>query len=135
MKHPCVLIVEDSASQALRLKLLLTRAGFDVAVARDGAEGWHQACRTRPGIILLDVNLPRMDGFRVLSLLKRAQATASIPVVMLTSHDSISDVEEAVTLGADGYLFKDDCLFRQEGARQIVDTVLQLVPGGALHAA
>lgn len=122
-----ILVIEDSASQALRLQLLLKRAGYDVRIAHDGAEGWLKACSLHPELILLDINLPRMNGFCVLALLKRNKTTDTIPVVMLTSHDRLVDVEEAVALGADGYLFKDDCLFRSEGAQQIVDTINQLV--------
>lgn len=122
-KQPCVLIIEDSPSQALRLKLLLARAGYAVCVARDGAEGWEQAYRGLPDVILLDINLPCLDGFELLALLKREDRTADIPVVMLSSFDRVRYVERAVELGAAGYLFKDDCLFRQDGAQYIVDIV------------
>jgi CheY-like chemotaxis protein len=127
---PSVLLIEDSPSQALRLKLFLEKTGYDnVRVARNGAEGWHQAKTTPPTIILLDINLPIMDGFTVLSKLKQHHLTAHIPVIMLTSQDRIDSVEEAVALGADGYLFKDDCLFRQDGTQQIVYTMEQIVTG------
>lgn len=124
-KRRYILIVEDSASQALRLQLLLKRAGYDVSIVRDGAEGWQQACSEQPGMILLDINLPTMDGFEVLSRLKTSGSTAAIPIVMLTSLDRIHDVEEAVARGADGYLFKDDCLGRHDGFRQVIDAVEQ----------
>lgn len=127
-RMPSVLIIEDSSSQALKLKLFLQKAGYDdVRIARNGAEGWYQAKMTSPTIILLDINLPIMDGFTVLTRLKDHQSTAHIPVIMLTSQDRIESVEEAVALGADGYLFKDDCLFRENGAQQIVYTMEQVV--------
>lgn len=120
-----VLIIEDSTSQALRLQLILKRAGYAVGVAHDGAEGWEQACQAHPDIILLDVNLPELNGFEVLALLKQGCNTHNIPVVMLTSQDRVKDVERAFALGADGYLFKDDCMFSQIGGDQIVETIHQ----------
>lgn len=128
LKQHFVLVIEDSAAQALRLQLLLKRAGYMVCVARDGADGWQQACVNHPDVVLLDIHLPVMDGLEVLSRLKQCQSTASIPIVMLTSLDRVSDVTAAVARGADGYLFKDDCLGRQEGVQQILDAVELCLP-------
>jgi CheY-like chemotaxis protein len=122
-----ILLIEDSASQALQIKLLLTRGGYEVRTTGDGARGWHLACDTAPDLILLDINLPVIDGFRVLSLLKHSEKTAHIPVLMLTSMDRITDVDHAVQLGVDGYLFKDDYLFKTEGANKIVEAVEQFI--------
>ena len=105
-----ILIIEDSASQALQFQLLLQRAGYLVHVVTDGAAGWRYACARRPHIILLDVDLPGMDGFQVLARLKRGRASADIPVVMLTHREHISNVTRAIELGADDYLFKDEAL-------------------------
>lgn len=105
-----VLIIEDSSSQALQFQLVLQRAGYQVQVVADGTAGWRYACAQRPQIILLDVDLPGMDGFQVLARLKRGHATASIPVVMLTHREHISNVARAIELGADDYLFKDEAL-------------------------
>ena len=103
-----ILLIEDSPSQALRFLLMLRRAGYEVQVANDGAEGWRLACDELPQLILLDVDLPTLDGFQVLLRLKRGRATADIPVLMLTNREHISNVERAIALGANGYLFKDD---------------------------
>ena len=103
-----ILLIEDSPSQALQLQLILQRAGYSVAVAVDGAAGWQVACDTQPRLILLDVELPSLDGFQVLSRLKRGRATANIPVIMLTNRDHISSVERAIELGVDDYLPKQD---------------------------
>jgi DNA-binding response OmpR family regulator len=105
---PTILIIEDSNSQALWLQLLLEQAGYHVHTVRDGVEGWCYASRNHPDLILLDINLPTIDGFGVLYLLKRCHLTATVPVLMLTVLDRVSDVEYALALGADGYLFKDD---------------------------
>ncbi len=107
-----ILLVEDSPSQALRLKKLVQHyTSYAIEIAHTGIEGWNRARTVHPILVLLDINLPTLDGFQILDRLKRNYATASIPVVMLTSYDRISDVERAIELGADGYLFKEDCLF------------------------
>jgi CheY-like chemotaxis protein len=67
-----------------------------------------------------------MDGFEVLTALKGNPATCHIPVVMLTADDAIDDVERAIALGADGYLFKDDCLFQASGLNQIFDVMQEI---------
>jgi DNA-binding response OmpR family regulator len=103
-----ILLIEDSPSQALQLQLILQRAGYRVLVVADGAAGWQAACDELPQLILLDVELPTLDGFQVLSRLKRGHATAAIPVIMLTNRDHISSVERAIELGVDDYLFKED---------------------------
>ena len=117
-----ILIIEDSISQALQFQLVLQRAGYRVHVVADGASGWRYACAQRPDLILLDVDLPGMDGFQVLARLKRDRATAALPVMMLTHREHISNVARAIELGADDYLFKDEAL-RQVCAA--VDQILQ----------
>ena len=103
-----ILLIEDSSSQGLQLQLILQRAGYRVVVVADGAAGWRAACDQQPRLILLDVELPSLDGFQVLSRLKRGRATAGIPVIMLTNRDHISSVERAIELGVDDYLPKQD---------------------------
>ena len=116
-----ILLVEDSPSQALQFRLVLERAGYRVRVVVDGAEGWRVACADRPPLILLDIDLPTLDGFQILGRLKRDRTTAAIPVLMLTNREHISNVERAITLGADNYLFKDDA------AEQLCAAVMELI--------
>lgn len=108
MTTPDILIIEDSPSQALQFRLKLEQAGYRVQVAATGMEGWRAASALQPGLILLDIDLPELDGFQVLSRLKRDRATRHIPVVMLTHREHVSSVQRAIDLGADDYLFKDD---------------------------
>jgi DNA-binding response OmpR family regulator len=103
-----ILLIEDSQSQALSFKLMLERAGYSVKVVGDGATGWRQACAMNPRMILLDIDLPSLDGYQVLGRLKRHRSTSAIPVVMLTHRDNVDSVQRAIDLGADDYLFKDD---------------------------
>lgn len=106
--HIDILLIEDSPSQAVCFQLMLQRAGYSVEVVADGAIGWRRACARPPRAILLDIDLPGLDGFQVLSRLKRGRHTAHIPVVMLTHRDNVTSVQRAIDLGADDYLFKDD---------------------------
>ncbi|MEI7645467.1 MAG: response regulator [Chloroflexales bacterium] len=103
-----ILLIEDSQSQAMRFRLMLEREGYSVDIVADGAAGWRTACADPPRLILLDIDLPSLDGFQVLGRLKRDRSTSEIPVVMLTHRDNVSSVQRAIDLGADDYLFKDD---------------------------
>src|SRR5437867_823404 len=94
-----ILLIEDSPSQALQFRLVLQRAGSRVRVVVDGAEGWHIACADLPKLILLDIDLPTLDGFQILARLKRDRVTTAIPVLMLTNREHISNVERAISLG------------------------------------
>jgi DNA-binding response OmpR family regulator len=105
-----ILLIEDSPSQALRTKLILQQAGYNVQVAPDGLQGWRHARLHAPRLVLLDVDLPKLNGFQVLNNLKQNRVTRTIPVVMLTDHDRLNDVEQALELGADDYLPKQDAL-------------------------
>lgn len=105
-----ILLIEDSPTQAIRLCHLLQCLGYEVHVANDGRIGWNQACDEHPTLILLDINLPTMNGLQVLARLKCNRTTADIPVVMLSSSDSVFYVEQALELGAQDYLFKGDCM-------------------------
>jgi DNA-binding response OmpR family regulator len=103
-----ILLFEDNPSQALYLQTILQRGGYQVQVAHDGGDGWRMARTARPRLILLDVGLPTLDGFQVLKRLKHDQATAGIPVIMLTAADEPDAVARALAMGADDYLCKDD---------------------------
>jgi DNA-binding response OmpR family regulator len=122
-----ILLIEDSPSQGLQLQLLLQRAGFDVHIETDGVRGWRAAHTTHPHLILLDVNLPTLDGFQVLKRLKRDRSTAGIPVIVLSTSNHVSDVERAISLGIDDYWVKGDLLTEQRASQLFCDTIEQLI--------
>jgi len=103
-----ILIVEDSRTQALRLKLVLEKAGLQVEVAGSGRDGIVQAQAMLPRAVILDVNLPDIDGFQVCQQLKSQPATVDIPVIMLTVKDRAADTLSGLEAGADAYIPKDD---------------------------
>lgn len=122
-----ILLIEDSPSQGLQLQLLLQRAGYSVRIATDGVKGWRQAHTNPPRLILLDVNLPTLDGFQVLTRLKRDRTTSQIPVIILSTSNHVSDVERAIALGTDDYWVKGDLLTEKSAASMFCETVEQLI--------
>jgi len=99
-----ILIVEDEAKTAKFLKKGLGEAGFVVDVAGDGTEGLHLALEVEFDLIILDVMLPSMDGWEVLSQLRRAGRRS--PVLVLTARDAVHERVRGFDLGADDYVVK-----------------------------
>ncbi|HKR64405.1 MAG TPA: response regulator transcription factor [Thermoanaerobaculia bacterium] len=99
-----VLVVEDNRDLAYGLRNNLEIEGYEVDVAADGAAGLERATSTRPDLIVLDLMLPGMDGFRVLRALRERALT--MPVLVLTARGEESDKVRCLKLGADDYLTK-----------------------------
>jgi two-component system cell cycle response regulator DivK len=98
-----VLLVEDHEEIWDFLSRRLKRRGFDVMVATDGQAGVDRARADLPDIVLLDMNLPVLDGWSAARLLKAEPATAGIPIIALTAHAMAGDQEKAVAAGCDDY--------------------------------
>ncbi|NTV40802.1 MAG: response regulator [Candidatus Moranbacteria bacterium] len=103
-----ILIIEDDLFLKNALGEFLTAEGFEVSSAIDGEAGIQKAFAEKPDLILLDIVLPRKDGYAVLQEIKSNVETAEIPIVLLTNLGSVSDVEKALELGATTYLVKAD---------------------------
>jgi two-component system, chemotaxis family, chemotaxis protein CheY len=102
-----ILVVDDSATVRHQVGAALRQAGFDVIEAKDGAEGVDKVSSDQTiGMVLLDVNMPRMNGLEMLESIKRDGKNASIPVVMLTSEGQHDLVERAKRAGARGWIVK-----------------------------
>ncbi|HVH10732.1 MAG TPA: type II/IV secretion system protein [Gemmatimonadales bacterium] len=101
-----VLLVDDEDSLRKVMRDLLERDGYDVTEARDGVHALDQIDRVGPDIIVLDLNLPRLDGYGVLSHLRSRPATASIPVIVLTAKGDEDNEVRVFELGADDFLTK-----------------------------
>ncbi|HEY3496172.1 MAG TPA: sigma-54 dependent transcriptional regulator [Polyangiaceae bacterium] len=99
-----MLVVEDDASSARLLEAFFSEEGFTVGVARNGKVGLEHAARDRPDIVLLDLNLPELDGMEVLARLQKSQP--GLPVLMLTANTDVKTAVRAVQLGAYDYLTK-----------------------------
>ncbi|GIK37743.1 MAG: response regulator [Chloroflexota bacterium] len=105
--RPSILIVEDSPPQALKVKLVLESNGCQVVWADTGWAGVAAAKNQRFDLIVLDVELPDIDGFTVCRNLKAEPELAEVPVVMLTTRDHAEDVLNGLEIGAVDYIPKD----------------------------
>jgi CheY-like chemotaxis protein len=103
---PTVLLVEDNDDNLRIYSTILTYAGYHVLEATDGESGLATARSGQPDLILMDVSIPKIDGWEVTRILKADPATSSIPVVALTAHALASDRERADQIGFDGYIPK-----------------------------
>jgi len=101
-----VLLVEDEKNVILGVRTCLDAVGYDVEIAEDGEEGLSAVRREHPDLILLDLLLPKLDGFEVLKVLKSDPETAKIPVIVLTAKAEEEDRQRALDLGADNYMTK-----------------------------
>ena len=105
--RPLILIVEDSPPQALKVKLVLESNGCDVVWVDTGWAGVEAAKNKRFDLIVLDVELPDIDGFTVCRELKAEPDLAEVPVVMMTTRDHAEDVLNGLEIGAVDYIPKD----------------------------
>lgn len=101
-----ILLVEDDAALANVYKTRLEMEGFDVRHVDNGEEALTNAVEFRPDLIVLDVMMPKINGFDVLDLLRTQPETMSMRVIMLTALSQAKDKERAEQLGADDYLVK-----------------------------
>lgn len=101
-----ILVVDDDALITLMVSESLKLQGFDVAIAEDGASALAAVRQRRPALILLDAEMPVLDGFAVLKTLKADVALNHVPVIMLTARRNARDVKLARSLGASDYLAK-----------------------------
>jgi two-component system alkaline phosphatase synthesis response regulator PhoP len=101
-----VLIADDELNIVISLEFLLRREGFEVLVAVNGEEALAKARAERPDLMLLDVMMPKMNGFDVCQALRSDPELASMRVLMLTGKGRETDVSKGLGLGADGYMTK-----------------------------
>jgi two-component system, cell cycle response regulator DivK len=98
-----ILYVEDNEDNIYMLERRLKRAGFDVVIARDGAEGVTLAAAELPDLILMDMGLPVLDGSEATRQIKAAPETKHIPVIALTANAMTGDKEKALEAGCDDF--------------------------------
>ena len=101
-----ILVVEDEKNILRVVSYNLEREGYRIVLAKDGEEGLERARKEKPGLILLDLMLPRMDGLEVCRQLKADPATARIPIIMLTAKTQEADRVVGLEIGADDYVPK-----------------------------
>ena len=101
-----VLIVEDNEDNLVVYRTILEHVGYHVIEARDGEEGVRRATDEHPDLILMDISIPKIDGWEATRRLKGEDTTRDIPIIALTAHALEEDREKARRAGCDGYLAK-----------------------------
>lgn len=105
-KMPKILLVEDEEMLANMYEVKFKNEGYELLKAHDGAKGLEMMKSTKPDFVLLDIIMPKMDGFSVLSAMKEDSELQNIPVLLLTNLGQDEDIEKGKKLGAVGYLVK-----------------------------
>ncbi len=118
-----VLIVDDEPNIVVSLQFLMKKAGYETSVARDGDEALLEVERFRPDLVLLDVMMPRRDGYEVCQQL-RSSGWDDLKIVMLTAKGRQTEVTKGLAFGADAYVTKPF------STSDLVDTVSGLLGGG-----
>jgi two-component system, cell cycle response regulator DivK len=106
MKRDAILIVDDNPVNMKLIRVLLAREGYEVRTASDATEALIALNEFRPGLILMDIQLPGIDGLELTRRLKAAPATRDIPILGLTAYAMKGDEERILAAGCDGYIPK-----------------------------
>lgn len=105
-EKPLILIVDDEEDNLVLLEKRLKASGFDTIEAKDGEEALSQAFKYLPALILLDIMMPKKDGYEVLDILRKDDKTKDIPVILLTAKAEVPDKVKGLELGAEDYVTK-----------------------------
>ncbi len=106
MSKGCVLVIEDNIDNMDLVHFLLEQVGYEILEARDGRTGLEIAYQRLPDIILLDMSIPEVDGWKVAQQLKNDPQTKSICIIALTAHILPGDRKKALDAGCDGFISK-----------------------------
>ncbi len=101
-----ILLAEDEKNVILGVRTCLDAVGYQVEIVEDGEEALNAVRREHPDLILLDLLMPKIDGFEVLKVLKGDEATRQIPIIVLTAKAEEEDRQRAMDLGANDYMTK-----------------------------
>lgn len=127
-----VLIVDDEPNIVLSLQFLMKKAGYDVRVARDGEEALAEIAKAPPDLVLLDVMMPKRDGFDVCQTVRGNPSWRDVRIIMLTARGRDIEREKGLALGADSYVTKP---FSTKDVLAQVDELLGLGGGEARDGA
>lgn len=119
-----VLIIEDDPLMSRMYQKIFTFEKYEVVMAKDGQEGLDLARSEKPTVVLLDVMMPKMNGFQVLEKLKSDPDTKAMPVIMLTNLAGEQDAETALAKGAVKYIVKSEY-----EPKQVADMVSEIIAG------
>jgi CheY-like chemotaxis protein len=106
MDRKKILLVDDSSTVLLMERMILSKSQYDVVTAKDGQEGVEKALAERPDLILMDVVMPRMDGYEACRRIRQQEDTKAIPVIMVTTRGELQSVETGYASGCTDYVTK-----------------------------
>lgn len=101
-----ILVIDDEPDMVSAIKLRLEANGYEVIAGKDGPEGLNKARMEKPDLIILDIMLPKLDGFKVCRMLKYDEKFKNIPVIMFSAKVQKRDIERGKEMGADAYITK-----------------------------
>jgi CheY-like chemotaxis protein len=101
-----ILIIEDNDQNLYMMKFLLEKHGFEIFEAREGKTGVSLADQLKPAAILLDIQLPGMDGYAIAAALRSNKSLANVPIIAVTSYAMVGDREKVLAAGATDYIEK-----------------------------
>ena len=101
-----ILVVDDEPNIIISVQVLMSREGFDVSIARDGDEALDAIRSQRPDLVVLDVMMPKRNGFEVCEAVRADPDLAAVRILMLTAKGREADFDKGMKLGADAYLAK-----------------------------
>ena len=122
-----ILVVEDDKFFVNIYRIKFTEKNFEVIVAMDGVEAINELQKKIPDIILLDLLMPKKDGFEVLTELKKKIEWKDIPVVVATNLGQSEDIKRALAMGANNYFVKSNVRIDE-----VVDTVMKTIPSSSV---
>src|SRR5688572_17530849 len=105
-KNVRILYIEDNRENRMLVRAILEAEGYTIVDAEDGLSGIEAAIREQPDLILLDINLPGVDGYEVASIIKSFSAIATTPIIALTAYAMEGDRQRTLVAGCDGYIQK-----------------------------
>lgn len=120
-----VLIVDDEPNIAISVDFLMRREGFEVLVAHDGEEGLARIRADRPDLVVLDVMMPKLDGFEVCKAVRADPTLAGVRILMLTAKGRAQEITKGLALGAEAYIPKPF------STRELVAKVKELLGSGS----
>ena len=101
-----ILVIEDNEANLYLIRFMLEKSGYEVIEAREGAVGVELAGKEKPDLILMDVQLPDMDGLEATKRIRASEANGEVPIIALTSYAMVGDREKAIAAGCTGYIEK-----------------------------
>jgi DNA-binding response OmpR family regulator len=120
-RRPLVLVADDDPDILMLVRVRLEGSGYDVVAARDGEQALARALERTPDIALLDVMMPKLDGYELTERLRGEEATRNLPIILLTARVQQADIARGIEAGADDYFAKP---FSTHELRERVHAVL-----------